>query len=181
LASTHSLHQTQYPIASTSLSSFSTLVYPVHHLQSLPIPPLLLGSPPSVPLLRLPMLCSSLFPPLRPQPSYDFAVFNRQSPRHPRSHILSPLLSQCFRSHPPFDHHYDLIRATPSSLSHSTPAPTPPSSPLVSPLGAFTPLFGVGLHRMSLYIHVLHSVDNVKHFLRRKPPSRPSLHITPFS
>jgi len=42
LVSTHSLHHTQCPISTTSVSSFSALFYPVHHLQSLPIPRLLL-------------------------------------------------------------------------------------------------------------------------------------------
>jgi len=38
----HSLLHTQCSIHSASASSFSVLVYPVHHLQSLPIPSLFL-------------------------------------------------------------------------------------------------------------------------------------------
>ena len=66
LLSTHSLHHTQSSNHSASVSSFSVPVYPVHHLQSLPIPSLLLSSPPSVPLVRLPLFCFNQFPPLRP-------------------------------------------------------------------------------------------------------------------
>ena len=62
LISTHSLHHTQCSVSSAPVSSFSVLVYPDHHLQSLPIPSLLLASPPSVPLVRLPLFCSHLFP-----------------------------------------------------------------------------------------------------------------------
>jgi hypothetical protein len=81
LKSTHSLHHTQCSIHSASVSSFSALVYPVHHLQSLPIPSLLLSSPPSVPLVRLPLFCSNQFPPLRPGPSYVFVLLHHRSHR----------------------------------------------------------------------------------------------------
>jgi len=152
-SSTHSLHHTQCSIHSASVSSFSVLVYPVHHhLQSLPTPSLLLSSPPSVPLVRLPWFCSNVFPLLRPRPSYVCVLFHHRPPRHPRPHVLSPLLSHRFRLLPPFGHHYGLIRAHPVLLVpfYPSPAPTPPSSPLISYPCAFTPPLGVGLHRMSL-------------------------------
>ena len=66
LISTHSLQHTHSSIHSASAFSFSVLVYPVHHLQSLPIPSLLLSSPPSVPLVRPPLFCSIFFRPFVP-------------------------------------------------------------------------------------------------------------------
>jgi len=125
LISTHSLHHTQCSIHSASVSSFSVLVCPVHHLQSLPIPSLLLSSPPYVPLVRLPLFCSNLLPPLRPRPSYVFVLFHHRSPRHPRPHVLSPLLSHRFCLLSPVGHHYDLFRVHPVLLVPSYPCPYP--------------------------------------------------------
>ena len=130
---THSLHHTQCSISSAPVSSFSVLVYPDHHLQSLPIPSLLLASPPSVPLVRLPLSCSNVFPPLHPHPSSDFVFFHQQSPRDPRPHVLSPLLSHRFRLRPPFGHHYDLLRVHPVLLVPFYPCPYPCPYPSLLP------------------------------------------------
>jgi len=133
LTSTDSLLHTQCSIHSASASSFSVLVYPVHHLQSLPIPSLLLSSPPSVPLVRLPLFCSSLCPPIRPRPSCVFVLFPHRSPRHPRPHVLSPLLSHRFRLLYPFGHHYDLIRVHPVLIVPFYPCPYPCPFPSLFP------------------------------------------------
>jgi len=133
LISTHSLHHTQCSIYSASVSSLSVLVFPVHHIQSLPIPSLLLASPPSVHLVRLPLFCSNLFPPVRPRPSYAFVLFHHRSPRHPRPHVLSPLLSHRFRSPPPSGHHYDVIRVHTVLLVPFHPCPYPCPYPSVLP------------------------------------------------
>ena len=74
---THSLLHTQCSIHSASASSFSVLVYPVHHLQSLPIPSLLLAShlllPSCVSRCRVPMYFHR-FVPVRPASLSSFII-----------------------------------------------------------------------------------------------------------
>jgi len=138
LVSFLSLHHTQCPISSAFASSFSALVY-------LPRPSSSVTSNP-VPLARVPTLCS----PCVSRCSIPIYIhpFVPISPTTLSSFIVSLLVILVLA----FSHHssptapvYFLLLATvtmtsfvstPSSLSHSTPAPTPaPTYPSLLPFG----------------------------------------------
>ena len=86
---------------------------PVHHLHSLPIPSLLLASPSSILLVRLPLFSSSIWSPPHPYQSYDCVFFII---RILVILVLSPLLSHRFRLLPPYGHRYDISRVHPVIL-----------------------------------------------------------------